>query len=72
MKVLDIKTHEVLDVSNEYGARLIGQGRAVLAPTETEKPVKKAEPVEAEAEEGGSAEGDKSKGEEGVMLYVFS
>ena len=49
MKVIDVKTHAILDVEACYGARLIEQGRAVLAPAEPAKePEKKQEPPMAE------------------------
>lgn len=50
MKVIDIRTRTVLDVEACYGARLIGQGKAVLAPAEPEKPAKEPEPEKAEPE----------------------
>ena len=52
MKVIDIRTRAVLDVEACYGARLIGQGRAVLAPAEPAKePAKEPESDKAEPEE---------------------
>ena len=50
MKVIDIRTRAVLDVEACYGARLIGQGRAVLAPAEPAKPAKEPESDKAEPE----------------------
>ena len=62
MKVIDIRTRTVLDVEACYGARLIGQGRAVLAPAEPAKPAKEPEPEKAEEpEEPKAEEAPKSK-----------
>ena len=46
MKVLEIKSRRIVDVNDSYGARLIEQGRAVLAPA----PAKKEKPREAQRE----------------------
>lgn len=46
MKVLEIKSRRIVDVNDSYGARLIEQGRAVLAPS----PTKKERPKEAQKE----------------------
>lgn len=41
MKVLMLKSNEVVDYANKsYAARLIEQGRAVLAPAPEKKPEK--------------------------------
>lgn len=45
MKVLELKTREVIKVNDSYGARLIEQGRAVLVPK-----VEKAESADMHAE----------------------
>lgn len=32
MKVLELKTHKLIEVDDTYGARLIEQGKAILPP----------------------------------------
>lgn len=58
MKIKEIQTGRVMDVSDSYGARLIEQGKAVIAPavanTEAKiakKPVQKIEKPKPLAQE---------------------
>lgn len=44
MKVLELKTKKLIEVNESYGARLIEQGTAILAPaTAVKAPTPKAE-----------------------------
>lgn len=51
MKVLELKSKKLIDVNNSYGARLIEQGKAILAPA-----VRPA--VTVKTDKGNSKKGD--------------